>query len=78
VENDETLSYMGTSLKASNVYFISDVLTKTKGKTTAIAPATSGVSANASTVVASESTTATGAGNGVGAPTWTSGWAVGL
>lgn len=78
VENNETLDNMGTSLKASNVYFSSDVPTKTSGKLTAVAPATSGVSTSAAAVIASESTSATGAGNGTGQPSWAAGWSVGF
>jgi hypothetical protein len=76
VEHDETIAGVGTSLKASNVNF-STIPTKTKGTTTAIAPATKGVSADV-TAVATEKTDATGAGNGVGTPTWATGWSVGL
>lgn len=77
VENDETLNAIGTGLKITGINFI-DVTTKTKGKKTAVAPATSGVSADASLVIASEISTATGAGNGVNAPSWSTGWSVGL
>jgi hypothetical protein len=35
VENDETISFIGTSLKVTGVNFISDVATKSKGKNTA-------------------------------------------
>lgn len=78
VENDETISYAGTALKAANVNFIADVPTKTKGKTTAVSPAPSGVSADVSAIIESESSSATGAGNGVNAPSWTNGWSVGF
>jgi hypothetical protein len=77
VENDETISYIPTALKAVNVNFISDVKLKTKGKLNAVAPATSGASADVSAIVTSESA-ATGAGNGAGMPAWASGWAVGF
>lgn len=77
VENDETISYIPTALKAVNVNFIADVAAKTKGKLNAVAPATSGVSANVSAIVTSESTS-TGAGNGAGMPAWASGWSVGF
>jgi hypothetical protein len=77
VENDETISYIPTALKAVNVNFIADVAVKTKGKLNAVAPATSGVSANVSAIVTSESTS-TGAGNGAGMPAWASGWSVGF
>lgn len=77
VENDETIANIPTSLKAVNVNFTTDVLTKTSGKLNAVAPATSGLSANVSGIVTSESAT-TGAGNGAGIPSWATGWAVDL
>ncbi|RTY91345.1 hypothetical protein [Flavobacterium sp. GT3R68] len=77
VEHDETISFIGTALKATNVNFIADVTTKSKGTTTAVAPATTGVTADVSSIF-SESATATGAGNGVSAPTWSTGWSVGF
>ena len=70
VEHDETIAFIGTALKVTDVKF-SDITTNTKGKTTAAA--TADVSA-----VATESAIATGAGNGNAAPTWTLGWTVGL
>ncbi|OXG04932.1 hypothetical protein BC749_10173 [Flavobacterium araucananum] len=77
VENDETIAFVGTALKVSNVLFVTDVPAKTKGKKTAVAPATSGVSADVSAIL-TESATATGAGNGVAAPTWAATWSVGF
>lgn len=77
VEHDETISFIGTSLKATNVNFVTDVNTKSKGTTTAVAPATTGVTADVSAMF-TESATATGAGNGVNAPTWSTGWTVGF
>lgn len=71
VENDETIAFVGTALKVSNVLFVADVPTKTKGKKT------DGTSTSVSGVI-TESATATGAGNGVGAPTWAAGWSVGF
>jgi hypothetical protein len=41
VENNETIAYIPTALKAVNVNFIADVAVKTKGKLNAVAPATS-------------------------------------
>jgi hypothetical protein len=73
-ENNETIAYI--PLKAVNVNFIADVAVKTKGKLNAVAPATSGVSADVSAIVTSESTS-TGAGNGAGMPAW-AGWSVGF
>jgi hypothetical protein len=55
VENNETIAYIPTALKAVNVNFIADAV-KTKGKLNAVAPATSGVSADVSAIVTSEST----------------------
>ncbi len=76
VEHDETIAGVGTALKGTNVTF-NDVTNKTKGKATAIPPATSGISADV-TAVAAETTTATGAGSGATAPTWAANWAIGL
>ncbi|WP_016989635.1 hypothetical protein [Flavobacterium sp. ACAM 123] len=77
VENDETIAYIPTSLKAVNVNFIADVAVKSKGKLNPVSPATSGVSTNVSAIVTSESAS-TGAGNGAGMPVWASGWSVGF
>lgn len=70
IEHDETIAGVGTALKVTNVNYIA-VATKTKGKTTLAASAD--VSA-----VATELISATGAGNGVGAPAWSTGWSVGF
>lgn len=70
VEHDETIAGVGTALKVTNVNYI-DITTKTKGKKT------DGTSADVS-AVATELVSATGAGNGVAAPTWSAGWSVGL
>lgn len=70
VEHDETISYVGVDLLATNVKF-EDVPTKSKGTTTA--KGTADVSK-----VFTESATATGAGNGSGVPTWAAGWTKGL
>jgi len=70
VQHDETVSYVGTDLLATNVKF-EDVATKSKGSNTA------GTAIDVAKVF-TESTTATGAGNGSGVPTWTQGWTVGL
>lgn len=78
VENDETLSAIGTGLKITGINFLADVTTKTKGKKTAVAPATSGVSADASLIIVSELSTSNGAGNGVNTPSWSTGWSIGL
>lgn len=70
VQHDETISYAGVDLLATNVKF-EDVTTKSKGTTT-----------TATTIdvskVFTESTTATGAGNGSGVPVWAAGWTKGL
>ncbi len=76
VEHDESIAGVGTALKANNVTF-SDVTRKSTGRTTAVPPATAGVSADVSAVFA-ETTTATGAGNGVEIPSWATGWTTGL
>lgn len=70
VEHDETIAGVGTALKVTNVNYIATA-TKTKGKKT------DGTSADVS-AVATELASATGAGNGVAAPTWSAGWSVGL
>jgi hypothetical protein len=70
VEHDETIAFVGTTLKATNVKY-TDVTNKTKGRTTAGGSATV-------TTIADETTTATGAGNGATAPTWAAGWSTGL
>lgn len=70
VEHDETIAFVGTALKATNVKY-TDITNKTKGKNTA------GASTSVSTI-ADETTTATGAGNGAATPTWATGWTTGL
>lgn len=70
VEHDETIAFIGTALKATNVKF-EGVTNKAAGKTTA------GVSADVLGIFA-ELSTATGAGNGTTAPTWAAGWTKGL
>ncbi|MCV9932164.1 hypothetical protein OIU80_07705 [Flavobacterium sp. LS1R47] len=71
VENDETIAFVGTALKVTSVNYISDVSVKTKGKKTDASTADV-------TAVATESTSATGAGNGITQPTWATGWSVGF
>ena len=69
VEHDETISFVGTALKATDVNLV-DFINKTKGKATdPNAPAP-----NVSAIIASESSTATGAGNSATIPTWAAGW----
>ncbi len=70
VEHDETISFVGTTLKATNVKY-TDITNKAKGKNTA------GASTSVATI-ADETTTATGAGNGAATPTWAAGWTTGL
>lgn len=78
VEHDETIAaVVAGTLKATNVLFGDDVPTKTKGTTTAVAPATTGVSADVTAIV-TESASATGAGSGTAVPTWATGWTTGL
>lgn len=72
VEHDESIAAVNAgTLKASNVNFIADVASKSKGKDTA------GISAVVNSIF-TESNSATGAGNGVGTPTWATGWSVGF
>ncbi|HEX9981303.1 MAG TPA: hypothetical protein VGB50_12140 [Flavobacterium sp.] len=70
VENDQTISFVGTALKATNVKFES-ITNTSKGKDTA------GATVDVSGVF-TESTTATGAGNGTGTPSWATGWTTGF
>jgi hypothetical protein len=70
VQHDETVSYIGTDLVATNVKF-EDVTTPSVGKNTA------GATVDVSKVF-TEKADATGAGNGSGVPTWTQGWTKGL
>jgi hypothetical protein len=67
VEHDETISFVGTALKATDVNLV-DFVNKTKGKKT------DATSADVSAIIASESSTATGAGNSATIPTWAGGW----
>lgn len=69
VEHDETIDGVGIELEATNVTFV-DVATATKGKNTL------GETVDV-TDVATEGAT-TGAGNGALAPTWATGWTLGL
>lgn len=71
VENDQTIAFVGKELKVTNIAYTLDVPTKTRGKKT------DGSAVDVS-ALATESTTATGAGNGVEQPTWAIGWAVGF
>ncbi|MGV9003317.1 hypothetical protein [Flavobacterium sp.] len=72
VEHDECIAAVTTgALKANNVNFLADIASKSKGKNTA------GISVDVSAIV-TESATATGAGNGIGIPTWAAGWSVGF
>lgn len=68
VENDASVSYFNGGNKITNVKF-ETVATKASAKSNTGAPVT--ILANTFT----ESTTATGAGNGVNTPTWATGWA---
>jgi len=70
IQHDESVGYVGTSLKATRVKF-EDVTVKSKGtKTDATAADVS--------AVFTEDNTATGAGNGTATPTWAQGWTVGM
>jgi hypothetical protein len=70
VEHDETINYIGTALKATNVK-CDVVTTHTKGKKTDA----SSIDVSA---IATMTTTATGAGNGIASPIWATGWATGF
>ncbi len=70
VQHDETVSYAGVDLLATNVKF-EEVTTKSKGTNTAAA------SVDVAKVF-TESATATGAGNGSGVPAWATSWTKGL
>ena len=71
VEHDQTISFVGTTLKGTNTKF-EGIGSKAKGKTTG-GDSTIDVSA-----VFTESAAATGAGNGTAAPSWATGWTVGF
>lgn len=71
IEHDETLAFIGTDLKVTNILFGADIATKTKGKKT------DGTSTSVAAAV-TESAAATGAGNGIAQPTWAAGWSVGF
>jgi len=71
VEHDESIAGIeNETLKVTNVKF-ENIATKSKGKNTA------GNSVDVSAIY-TESTTATGAGNGSSLPTWAQGWTIGL
>lgn len=71
VEHDECIAAVTAgTLIATNVNFITDVASKSKGKDTA------GVSVNVASMFTESAST--GAGNGVGQPTWANSWSVGF
>ncbi|MFD2968397.1 hypothetical protein [Sphingobacterium bambusae] len=71
IQHDESIAFVAAgTLKATNVRF-DNVTTKSKGSSTA------GVAVDVARLF-TENANATGAGNGVNAPTWTQGWTVGL
>lgn len=70
VENDQTIAFVGTALKATNVLF-DNITNKSKGK------ASNGDTVDVSAVY-TESASANGAGNGAGVPAWTANWTFGL
>lgn len=76
IQHNETIGYVGATLKATRVKFES-VNTKAKGTKTEVNPDNTPITVNVDAVF-SEDATATGAGNGSGVPTWTAGWTVGL
>lgn len=70
IEHDQTISFIPTDLKVNNVTF-SNITNLSKGKNTA------GATVDVSNVY-TQTTTATGAGNGTATPTWAQGWTIGL
>ncbi len=70
VEHDQTISFVGTTLKGTNTKF-EGIGSNAKGKKT------DGSNADVNAVF-TESTAATGAGNGTAAPSWATGWTVGF
>ncbi|PKW28607.1 hypothetical protein [Flavobacterium lindanitolerans] len=71
VQHNESVGYVADgTLKATNVRF-DNITTKSTGKNTA------GETVNVAAIY-TESTTATGAGNGTATPSWAQGWTVGL
>lgn len=70
IQHDESVGYVGLTLKATKVKF-EDVTTKSKGTKT------NGEAADVSAVY-TEDNTATGAGNGTATPTWAQGWTLGM
>ncbi|WP_343623201.1 hypothetical protein [Flavobacterium lindanitolerans] len=71
VQHNESVGYVADgTLKATNVRF-DNITTKSAGKNTA------GTTVDVSAIY-TESTTATGAGNGTATPSWAQGWTVGL
>lgn len=71
VQHNESVGYVADgTLKATNVRF-DNITTKSAGKNTA------GETVNVAAIY-TESTTATGAGNGTATPSWAQGWTVGL
>ena len=70
IEHDQTLAFIPTDLKATNVTF-SNITNLSKGKNT------TGTTVDVTNAY-TETTTATGAGNGTAVPTWAQGWTTGL
>ncbi|CAM4032542.1 hypothetical protein FLAN108750_06455 [Flavobacterium antarcticum] len=69
IEHDETLAFVGSALKISNVTF-NEISTSFKGKNTA------GASTDVSAGITEGAST--GAGAGAGKPSWASEWAIGF
>ena len=69
IEHDETLAFIGSALKISNVTF-NEIATPFKGKSTA------GTSVDVAVGITEG--TSTGAGAGAGKPSWASQWAIGF
>ncbi|MPT34334.1 MAG: hypothetical protein E2604_04405 [Flavobacterium sp.] len=73
VEHDQTISFIGTTLKGTNTKF-EGIGSNAKGKKTD----GSSVSNEIANAVFTESAAATGAGNGTASPSWATGWTVGF
>ena len=69
IEHDETLAFIGSALKISNVTF-NEIATPFKGKSTA--------GASVDVAVGITEGASTGAGAGAGKPSWASQWAIGF
>lgn len=71
IEHDETINAIGSGLTITNIAFTQDVPSKAKGK------ATNGDAVEVNNSF-TESSAATGAGNGENQPAWAQGWSIGF